>query len=166
MNPTVEKALNDHVNRELYAAYLYLSMAAWCESASLPRFAHWMRVQNREEVIHAMKFFDHLTDRGGRVRLQSLTEPPADFESPLDLFDQVLRHEQEVSVAIHELYELSLAEKDYPSQPLLQWFITEQVEEERMASQVADQLRMAGEEGTALILLDRELGARADAGGG
>ena len=144
----------------LYSAYLYLSMSAYCEAANLPGFAHWMRVQAQEEVSHAMKFYDFICERGGRVVLQAIDQPPTEFQSPLHVFEQTLEHEQKVTVMIHDLYALAAQEKDYASQAFLQWFVTEQVEEEGSATQIVETLKMIGDKGQALVMLDRELGKR------
>jgi ferritin len=155
-----QRALNDQLKQELYSSYLYLSMAAYCESISLPGFARWMRLQADEEREHAMRFFDHIADRGGRVTLPALPQPPTDFASPVALFEQALAHEQEITSLIHELYRRATSEQDHASQVFLQGFIAEQVEEEKTASQVLETLRMAGEDKVALLMVDRELAAR------
>jgi ferritin len=161
LSQKMEKALNAQVNAELYSAYLYLAMAAHCEATNLPGSAQWMRVQSQEELSHAMKLFEHMGDRGGRVTLQAIPQPPAEYKSALDVFEKVLAHEQLVTASIHKLYALALKEADYPAQVMLQWFVTEQVEEEKSAGQVVDQLKAVGESKTSLMLLDRHLGKRA-----
>ena len=158
--PTMQDAMNAHLNKELYSAYLYLAMAADCESHTLPGCAHWMRLQAEEENAHAMKFYDFIHDRGGRVRLKAIDGPPTDFASTLELFEQALAHEQEVTGQINELYALAVRENDYPTQAFLQWFVTEQVEEEKTATQIVETLKMIGDDKVALLMLDRELGAR------
>lgn len=160
LNETVQEALNGQIKNELDSAYLYLAMAAHFESANLPGFARWMRLQSREEVSHALRIFDFIHERGGRVTLQALDRPPAEFQSPLDAFQKVLEHERKITETIHRLYELAAREDDYPTQVMLQWFITEQVEEERSAGEVVEKLRMIGDQGAALLMLDRELGER------
>ena len=160
LNKTVQDAINEQIKHEFYSAYLYLAMSAYCETINLPGFARWMRLQHQEELAHAMKFFDFVNDREGSVELQAIDQPPGEFQSPLDIFQQALEHERKISGLIYRLYELAVKEKDYPTQTLLQWFITEQVEEEKSASQVVEQLKMIGGDGGALLLLDRELGAR------
>jgi ferritin len=162
-NKAVQNAINEQIKHEFYSAYLYLAMSGYCETINLPGFAHWMRVQYQEELVHALKFFDFVNDREGSVELQAIEQPPSEFQSPLDVFQQSLEHERKISSLIHKLYELAVKEKDYPTQTLLQWFITEQVEEEKSASQVVEQLKMIGNDGGALLLLDRELGARGSA---
>ena len=160
LSKTIQDAMNEQIKNELYSAYLYLSMSAYCEAANLPGFAHWMRVQAQEEVAHAMKFYDFIYERGGRVVLQAIDQPPVEFQSPLNVFEQTLEHEQKVTALIHDLYTLAVQEKDYASQAFLQWFVTEQVEEEASATQIVETLKMIGDKGHALLMLDRELGKR------
>src|SRR3954447_23298520 len=164
ISPTIQNAINQQIKHEFYSSYLYLSMSAYFETLSLPGFASWMRVQSQEENVHAMKFFDFVNDRGGSVELQALDQPPSEFQSPLDVFEQALQHERKVTALINLLYELALKEKDYATQALLQWFITEQVEEERNASEIVEQLKMTSGESSALLLMDRELAGRGSAG--
>lgn len=156
----VQDAINEQIRNELFSAYLYLSMSAHFEGESLPGFARWMRVQAREEVSHGMKLFDYLADRGGRIVLGALEAPPTTFDSPLAIFRQSYAHEQKVTAMIHALYALAAGEKDYASQLALNWFVTEQVEEEKTASDIAARLEMVGDNRVALLMLDRELGAR------
>ena len=156
----VQDAINEQINQELYSAYTYLSMSAYCESTNLTGFANWMRMQSREEVAHAMRLYDYVVDRGGRVFLKAIDAPPVDFRSPLDVMQQTLEHEQHVTALIEKLYEVALKETDYATQAALQWFITEQVEEEKNASAIVEQLRMVGDNRTALLMLDMELGKR------
>jgi len=160
LDKTMERAINRQIKAEFYSAYLYLAMAAHAEAASLPGLAHWMRVQSQEEIEHGMKFFKYVNDRGGRVVLEAIDRPPEEFESPLDLFEKTLEHEQHVTALIHELYALAIEQKDYASQVLLQWFIEEQVEEESSATGIVEMLKLAGDSGNALIMLDRALGSR------
>jgi ferritin len=156
----MQDAINEQIKNELYSAYLYLSMAAYSEANNLPGFAHWMRAQSQEEVEHAMKFFEFVNERGGRVVLHAIDQPPADFESPVKIFEETLDHERKVTAMIHSLYELALEEKDYPAQILLHWFIDEQVEEEASAAYILDTLKAIGVKGQALVMLDRELARR------
>jgi ferritin len=160
MKGAVREAMNEQIKHELYSAYLYLSMAGSFEVANLPGFAHWMRKQSEEEREHAMKIFDFLLDRGERVQLQAIDQPPSAFRSSLDTFEQALEHEKEITSRIHELYDLAVRESDYPAQVLLNWFVAEQVEEEKAATEIVERLRIAGEEGAAILLLDSELGER------
>src|ERR671916_979080 len=156
----IQDAMNEQVKNEFYAAYQYLSMAAYCESENLPGFAHWMRTQAQEETQHAMKFYDFILDRNGRVVLQAIEEPVVEFGSPLEVFERALEHEQRVTAMINELYGLAARENDYASQTFMQWFVTEQVEEEKNAGDVVETLKMVGDSREALFLLDRELGRR------
>jgi len=160
LSKAVQDAINEQIKNELYSAYLYLSMSAHFEARTLVGFAHWLRLQAQEEQGHAMKFFDHVHDRGGTVKLQAIDQPPAEWKSSLELFQQVLEHEQKVTGMIHRLYELAVQENDYATQILLQWFITEQVEEEKNASQIIEQLKLIDAHGTAVLMLDKQLGKR------
>jgi ferritin len=160
MKSAVKDAVGEQIKHEFYSAYLYLSMAGSFEVANLPGFARWMRKQSEEEREHGMKFFDFLLDRGEQVQLRAIDEPPYAFRSPLDTLEQALEHEKEITSRIHSLYDLAVQENDYPAQVLLNWFVKEQVEEEKAATEIVERLRMAGEDGAALLLLDRELGER------
>ena len=161
LSKAVSDALNDQIKHEIYSSYLYLAMSTYCESINLPGFAHWLRLQAAEEHGHAMKFRAHVEDRGGRVILQAIDQPPAEFKQPLDIFKQVLEHEKKVTSLINKLYETALKDNDYATQIFLQWFISEQVEEEKNATVIIEQLKMIGEAKTALIMLDRHLASRA-----
>ena len=161
LSQSIEGALNEHCKQEFYAAYLYLSMAAHCDAQSLTGFAHWLELQSQEEQVHAMRFYRFILDRGGRVRLQSIPQPPTEFPSPLALFEQALAHEQEVSSMIDALYTRAGSEGDHAAQAFLQSFIQEQVEEEKTATQIVETLRMAGDNKAALLMIDRELAQRA-----
>ncbi|UCC61786.1 MAG: ferritin [Anaerolineae bacterium] len=156
----IQDAMNDQIQRELESAYIYLSMAAYFESSNLPGFAHWMNAQAQEEQTHAMKFFDFIYDRGGRVMLQAIPQPPAEFTSPLDAFEKALAHEQKITGHIDDLYALAVQEKDYASQTFLQWFVDEQVEEEKSAGDIVETLKMVGDKGQALFMFDRQLAQR------
>ncbi len=160
LSEALQDAVNEQIRNELYSAYLYLAMSAHFDEQSLLGFAKWMRMQAREEVTHAMKLFDYMGDRGGHIALKSIDGPPATFDSPLEIFRQALAHEQEVTRMIHDLYALAGRENDYPTQVALQWFVSEQVEEEKTATDIVDQLEMAGDNRGALLLLDREMAGR------
>ena len=160
LTETMQDSLNEHINREFYSSYLYLSMSAYCESINFSGFAHWLRVQSHEEMAHALKLFDLINDREGRVILQPVGQPPLEFQSLLDVMEQTLAHERDVTELIHHLYELAVKEEDYATQVSLQWFITEQVEEEKAASDIVEQLKMVGDQADALLLLDRQVGIR------
>jgi ferritin len=160
LSKALEGAINDQVKNELYSAYLYLSMSAYFEANNLPGAGRWMRLQSKEETSHAMKLFDYMNERGNHVVLQAIDQPPSEFESMLDIFQKSLEHEQKVTGMINRIYDLAVKENDYPTQIELQWFITEQVEEEKSAGDVVEQLKMVGEHGPSLIMFDRALGAR------
>ena len=156
----MEQALNDQVNAELYSAYLYLSMVAYFESKNLPGFAQWMRVQTQEEISHAMKIFDFINERGGRALLAAIDQPDAEWKSPLAAFEAAYAHEQLVTGRINDLVNLAIQEKDHATNSFLQWFVTEQVEEETSADAIVQQLKMAEGAPGALFMIDRELGQR------
>lgn len=160
LKKNLETEINNQIQREMASAYIYLSMAAYFEANTLPGFANWMRIQFHEEQAHAFKFFNFVYDRGGVVKLQPIECPPTEFESPIDVFEQTLAHEQKITAHINDLYALAMEERDYPSQTLLQWFIDEQVEEEKNAGDILDMLKMVSGNPHALLMLDRELGAR------
>lgn len=155
-------ALNRQVKWELYSAYFYLSMSSYFESTGLKGFANWMRVQAEEELFHAMKFYDYIISRGGRVKLLQIDEPPSEWASPLDVFENVFAHEQKVTGLINALLDLAIEKKDYATQSMLQWFVNEQVEEEANAEEIVQKLKlMQGERGIGLLyMLDKELGQR------
>jgi ferritin len=160
MDKKLHNALNEQIKNELYSAYIYLSMAAWFESVNLEGFAHWMKIQAKEENIHAMKIFDFLNDRGVKVVLQAIAQPPVEFTSAKEIFEITLGHEKKVTAMINKLYELSQELGDNASRVFLHWFITEQVEEEKNPAKILDVLKMIKGEGAALIMLDRELAKR------
>jgi ferritin len=159
----LENAFNGQINAELQSAYLYLGMASWFGSQSLPGMASWMRMQAQEEVMHAMKFYDFVQERSGRVILTALDTPQAEWASPLKAFQDTLTHERKVTALIHKLVDLAIAEKDHAANAFLQWFVTEQVEEEAVAEQIVDRLTMAGNNPAALLMFDDKLGRRAQA---
>jgi ferritin len=154
------KAMNDQIKNEMESYYIYHSMAAYFHSISLDGMAHWMRCQSHEEMIHAMKFFDHIIDRGGRVILQDLKQLKTEWSSPGEAFKDAYAHEQFISGKINELTTIAREEKEYASEPLLSWFSDEQVEEEATTGKIAEELEMVGDSKSALLMLDRELGAR------
>jgi len=157
----LEQAINDQIKNELESYYIYLSMAAYFHSISLDGMGHWMRCQAHEETIHAMKFFDHLNDRGGTVVLQDLAQLKTEWSSPLEAFQDAYAHEKFISEKINDLITICREEKEYATEPLLAWFADEQVEEEVSTGKVTDELEMVGEDKTALLMLDRELAQRA-----
>ena len=160
LSEKMDKALNEQLNAEMYSAYLYLSMSAHCEGINLKGFANWMMVQAQEEMEHAMKFYNFILERGGAVTLKSIDGPPTSWTSPLALFEAVLEHEQKVTGLINDLVDLAIAEKDHASNIFLQWFVTEQVEEEDNASEAINQIKMVEHDKSGLFMLDRELGQR------
>jgi ferritin len=157
----VEKGLNSQLNAELYSSYLYLSMSAYCKTLNLDGFANWLNVQAQEELVHAMKFYDFIIQRGGNVRLTRIEGPPTEWDSPRAVFENVYEHERKVTALIDDLVDLALEQRDHATNIFLQWFVTEQVEEEENASGVLEKVKQV--EGTrgGLFMLDRELGSRA-----
>jgi ferritin len=160
INSKVESALNDQLRKELYSFYLYLSMAAHFESMNLKGFAHWMKIQGNEEMKHAMKIFEHITQRGGKVILLQIDAPPSSWKSAKEIFAEAHQHEQKVTESINKIVELSKAEKDNASEVFLQWFVNEQVEEEASTYEIAQKLQMIGDAAPTLFMLDAELGKR------
>jgi ferritin len=156
----MQDAMNEQINKELFSSYLYLSMAAYFEDKNLPGFANWMRVQAEEEREHGMKFFDFIQERGGRVLLKGIDAPKTDWSPSLEVAQEVAQHEAKVTASIYALYELALQEKDYPSQVMLQWFINEQVEEEKNAAEIVATLQLIEDRGTAVLMLDHQLAKR------
>jgi len=156
----IEKALNSQINAEMYSSYLYLSMSSYFSSINLNGFATWMRVQAQEELTHAMKFYDYVIERGGRVTVKAIEAPPAEWDSPLQVFEHVYTHEQKVTGLINDLVNLAIAEKDHATTAFLQWFVTEQVEEESSADEIVQKVKLVGDQGAGLLMLDQELGQR------
>lgn len=160
LSEKLQKALNEQINNELFAAYQYLAMAEYFAAMNLDGFAHWMRLQREEEIAHAMKIFDFVIDRDGRVKLGAIAAPASKFASPLDVLKKALEHERAVTEKINALYTSAKKENDYPTEALMQWFILEQVEEEASALKVVERLEMAGDDKAALLIIDREMGQR------
>lgn len=163
LSPKLQAALNDQINAELGSAYAYLAMAAHLETSNHLGSAQWMRRQAREEVSHAMKIFDFVNDRDGRVMLQAIPAPQTEFSSVVEIWESALKQEQGVSARIHALYALAAQEKDYATQTMLQWFVTEQVEEEKTARSILEQVKSIGPSTSAIFFLDRHLGKDAEA---
>ncbi|NLF09723.1 MAG: ferritin [Pirellulaceae bacterium] len=163
LNAKLQDALNRQINAELFSSYLYLSMVAYLEDRPLRGMAQWMRVQSSEETMHAMKIYDYVIERGGRVTLDKIEAPKTDWASPLELFQDAYAHEQKVTAMINDLMDLAIAEKDHASHDFLEWFVTEQVEEESNASEIVEQLKMIGDERLGLYMIDQKLGLRAPA---
>ncbi len=160
LNLKIQDAFNEQINAELYSSYLYLSMSAYFDSQTLPGMANWMRIQAQEELTHAMKFVDFVNERDGRVLLKGIEGPKIEWASPLDVFEETLAHERKVTGLINELVNLSLDERDHASTSFLQWFVTEQVEEESNAKTLVDRLKLAGNHPVALYMLDGQLSLR------
>ena len=154
-------AMNEQIKNELESYYIYLSMAAWLHSKALDGMGHWMRVQAHEEMLHAMKFFNHLIDRGGKVVLKDLKQLKIQWKSPIEVFQDAFEHEKFISKKINDLMSIARQEKEYASEPLLAWFTDEQIEEESNANKITEQLEMVGADKSGLLMLDRELAARA-----
>ena len=157
----VQDAINQQINAELYSSYLYLSMGAHFETVNLPGFANWMKLQSQEEYEHGMKFYHFVNERSGKVVLEAIAKPPVEFKTPIDVMKKVLEHEKKVTASIEAIYELALKEKDYPTQVMLHWFIDEQVEEEKNASDIIELLKSIGDSPAGLAMVDSRLGARA-----
>ena len=160
LNSRIQDAFNKQLNAEIFSSYLYLAMSAHFDSQNLAGMANWMRIQTQEELMHAMKFFAFINDRNGRVVLTRIEVPKTEWTSALDVFEDILRHEQKVTGLINDLVDLSLGERDHASNAFLQWFVTEQVEEEAATKTIADKLRLIGDDAVALYMLDGELGQR------
>ena len=160
LSKTMEKALNGQINAELYSSYMYLAMSAWFTGNGMAGFANWMRQQAQEEMFHAIKFYDFVGGRGGKVALAAIAKPPGDWKNAIELFQATLEHEQKVTGLIHQLYETAVKAKDYPTQVMLHWFINEQVEEEKNASAIVEQLRMMDAHLGNIIHIDRHVGKR------
>ena len=156
----MQDTLNDQVNKELYSAYLYLAMQAYFNSLNLKGFANWMQIQTQEELTHAMKFYDYILERGGKVILTAIDGPPSEWETPLAVFENSYKHEVGVSARINEIVNLAIEEKDHASNTFLQWFVNEQVEEEASADEVRQKLKLIGDDSSGLFMLDQELAKR------
>ena len=156
----MQDALNEQVNAELYSAYLYLSMEAYFESVNLPGFANWMRIQTQEELTHTTKIYDYVNERGGRITLKAIDAPPTQWDSPLAVFQAGFAHEQKVTGLINELVNISIELKDHASNMFLQWFVNEQVEEEKNADDVVQKLKLMADAPGGLYMLDAELAQR------
>jgi ferritin len=153
-------ALNKQINEELFSSYLYLQMSAWFESTNLKGFAHWMQVQSQEETAHAMKLYRYILDRGGKVALQVIAEPPSEWPSPLAAFQAAYKHEQHITGCFEKLMDLAGKEEDNAAAIFLQWYVTEQVEEEANTSMVVAQLKMIKDAPGGLLMLDHALAGR------
>jgi ferritin len=153
-------ALNEQINKEMYSAYLYLAMSAYSEFKGLKGFSNWFYVQHQEETDHAMRIYYYLQNQGTQVKLMALEQPPTDFGTPMDMFQATLKHEQFITKSINGLVDLAVQEKDHTTQIFLQWFVSEQIEEESNDNEIIDKLKLAGEDGNGLFMIDKDLGSR------
>jgi ferritin len=160
LNEKMVDALNKQLNKEIYSAYLYLSMSAHSTFIGLKGLANWFMVQYQEEMVHAMKIYDYINDQGGRVKLIAIAQPPIEFRSPLYMFEKTLEHEKFVTKSINDLVDLAIEEKDHATNIFLQWFVTEQIEEEANDNEIIAKLKLAGKEGSGLFMIDKELATR------
>ncbi len=160
LNPKVQDAINEQINAELYSAYLYLSMAQYFEAEGLAGFANWFKIQFQEEQAHATIFMNYVNQRGGRVMLKAIDAVPTTWDSPMEVFRATLEHEQKVTALINSLYTLAMQEEDYATRDRLNWFVGEQVEEEDNCRALIDKLRLIGDNGMGLYMLNTELAAR------
>jgi len=154
------KALNDHINAEMSSSYLYLAMEAYFQSISLKGFAAWMRAQVQEELMHGMKFYDFVNERGGKVALDAIAKPETSWNSPLAVFEAVLKHEERVTSLVNDLVDLAISERDHATNNFLQWFVSEQVEEEASISEIVEKLKLIKGDTSGLFMIDAELGKR------
>lgn len=160
LSPKMQDALNAQINAEYYSSYLYLSMAAYCEEVNFKGAAHWFRLQSQEEMVHVMKFFEYVIDRKGRVQLMPIEGPPVRWDSLLAVFEASGKHEAHVTGLINTLASLAISENDHATHALLEWFLTEQVEEEATVDQIVQQFKLADSAPAAMFMIDRELGQR------
>ena len=156
----MQDAIDEQINAEIWSAYLYLSMSAYFERQNLRGFANWMKIQWQEEITHAIKFFDYVHSRGGQVSLKPIAAVQLEWKNAIDVFNDTLEHEQHVTSLINNLANIAVEEKDHATNSMLQWYIAEQIEEEANAEQILVQLKMIGDNGYGLLMLDRELAAR------
>ena len=165
ISDAMQKRLNEHLNVELFAAYSYFQMAAYCRFITMNGFAHWLQMQAQEELGHAMKFYQYLDDQDREVKLLAIKEPKSDYTSLVEVFEGALKHEQAVTAKINELVAASIKEGDHTTQVFLQWFVTEQLEEEAHVRDLLDQLKLVKDSGEGLLILDRELAGRTSGAG-
>ena len=160
LNQKLEDAINEQITAEFYSAYLYLSMAAYFSAMNLSGFENWMKVQTQEELFHGMKFYTYVNEKGGRVVMDAIEKPDIDWANPASVFEHIYKNEQKVTALINSLMDLAIQENDHATNIFLQWFVTEQVEEEASASEILEKLKMIGDNSNALLMLDKELSAR------
>ncbi|MCF7861468.1 ferritin [Candidatus Woesearchaeota archaeon] len=154
------KALNKQINAEMWSSYIYMSMAAYFDSTGLKGFANWMKVQAKEELMHAEKFYNHVNEMGGIVNFSAIEAPSNDWSSPLEVFEETYKHEQLVTKMIHNLVDISIEEKDHSTNSMLRWFVDEQVEEESSADEIVQKLKLIKENPSGLFMMDQELATR------
>ena len=154
------EAINERINRELYSEYLYISMQAWFADQNLDGMANWMDAQGKEERFHAMKFFNYLVERGARVKLKAIAEPTFEFDNPLKAFKMALEHEQFITKSINQLMDLAIKDNDHATRSFLQWYVDEQVEEEASVDRIMNMLKLVGDNGHGIMMIDRELAQR------
>lgn len=159
----IEKTLNEQVNAEMYSSYLYLSMSAYFDSKNLEGFSHYMKIQAQEELVHAMKIFNYVNERGGRVELTAIEAPKTDWDSPLEVFKNAYEHELKVTALINNLVDLSISEKDHATTQFLQWYVEEQVEEEASADEIVQKITLAKDAPGAMYMINKELSQRIEA---
>ncbi len=160
LSEKMQDVLNNQVNKELYSTYLYLSMKAYFNSINLKGFANWMQIQVQEELAHVMKFYNFINERNGKVILVQIEGPPSEWGSPLAIFENAYQHEVKVTGLINNLVNLAIEEKDHATNSFLQWFVTEQVEEESSADEIVQKLKFIGNNPSGLFILDQELATR------
>lgn len=160
LSEKMQEALNTQLNKEMYSAYLYMSMSAYCTYIGLKGFANWFMVQYQEEMVHAIKIYDYINDQGGQVKLRAIEQPLTEFKSSMDMFEKTLEHEKFITRSINELVDLAIAEKDHATNIFLQWYVTEQIEEEGNDNEIIARLKLVGEDGNGLLMIDKELAMR------
>ena len=160
LNKKIEKKINEQINEELFSAYLYLAMSAYCEDMNLPGFASWMNVQFEEEQFHAMKFINYINERGGRVELEALEKPQVKWEDMIDVFEATLKHERHITSKISEMMDLAIKERDHATVSFLNWYVDEQVEEEDAVEDILNKLKMINGKGNGMLMMDKEMAAR------
>ena len=156
----MEDAINEQINKEMYSAFLYLSMSSYAEISGLRGIATWFKVQYHEEMVHSMKFYEFILRKGGTVKLSAINEPEREFQSPQILFEMALNHEEFITKSINDLVDLAIAEKDHAAKGFLDWYVKEQVEEEQNVTEIIQTLKMIGDNKAALYMYDKELGTR------
>lgn len=160
LKPRVLKVINEQINAEIWSAYMYLSMSSYFAAEGLNGFANWMKIQWQEELTHGLKFFDYLLERGEQPILKPITEVPAKWDSPLHAMEETLKHEQLVTSLINNIMDIAIEEKDHATKSELQWFIDEQVEEESSVQEIIDSLKLIGDKGHGIFMLDKDLKTR------